>query len=49
MKEALVECVSCGHRFVVKVFERGEAEKKQILGYPIRCESCKGEVKLVCS
>lgn len=47
MKEALVECVRCGLRFVAKVFEPGEAERKKIPGFPIRCKECGGEVRLV--
>lgn len=47
MKEAVLECRRCGHRFVAKVFEPGEAEAKRIPQYPVRCEKCGGPVQRV--
>lgn len=47
MKEALLECTQCRHRFVAKIFEPGEAERKGIPHYPVRCERCNGLVRLV--
>lgn len=47
MKEAMLECMRCSHRFIKKVFEPGEAETKQIPGYPVRCEKCGGTVRQV--
>lgn len=44
MKEAVLRCLNCGHEFVSKVFEPGEAERKKIPGYPVRCAKCNGEV-----
>ncbi len=42
MRETLVECQKCGHRFVVNLFEPGEAKRKGVPGYPVRCEKCSG-------
>lgn len=47
MKEALLECLKCGHRFVAKIFEPGEAQQKGIPGFPIKCERCWGDVRQV--
>lgn len=45
MKDALLVCERCGHRFVARVFEPGEAEAKEIPHYPVRCERCRGPVR----
>lgn len=47
MKDKLVECVMCRHRFIVKIFEPGEAERKGIPGFPILCERCGEEIREV--
>lgn len=47
MKEALFVCKQCGHQFVVKVLEPGEAEAKRITPSPVRCPECGGGVERV--
>jgi len=47
MIDALLECLRCRHQFVAKVFEPGEAERKRIPHYPLRCEKCGGDVKRI--
>ena len=47
MKEAKLRCQDCGHEYVAKIFEPGEAEEKGIPGYPVRCEKCGGGVRKV--
>ena len=47
MKEVVVECLRCGHRFAVKVFEPGEAEHKKVPAYPIHCERCGAGVRQI--
>jgi len=33
-------CLNCGHRFKAEVFEKGEAEAKQLPAGPIHCPRC---------
>lgn len=33
-------CRDCGNKFVVEVFEPGEAEEKRIRPVPVRCPQC---------
>ena len=47
MREAKMECQKCGHQFVVKLFEPGEAESKGVPSHPVRCEKCGGPVRTV--
>ena len=34
------QCLNCGHRFESEVFEKGEAEAKNIPTQPVRCPKC---------
>jgi DNA-directed RNA polymerase subunit RPC12/RpoP len=43
--EVVFLCVSCGNRFRTKVFEPGEAEKKQAPKTPVRCPECGGPAR----
>lgn len=47
MKDALLKCLKCGREFVAKIFEPGEAEHKNIPGYPVRCDMCGGEARKI--
>jgi DNA-directed RNA polymerase subunit RPC12/RpoP len=38
-------CTNCGHKFVVDVFEEGEAKEKGMPSGPIRCPKCSGAVE----
>ncbi len=38
-------CKRCGHRFVIEVFEPGEAEEKRTPTQPVRCPKCGGPVE----
>lgn len=33
-------CRNCGHCFAAEVFERGEAEARQLPGGPVHCPNC---------
>ena len=38
-------CKRCGKRFVVEVFEEGEAKEKRLQVSPVRCPECGGNVE----
>jgi predicted Zn-ribbon and HTH transcriptional regulator len=40
MTEVRFVCRKCGHRFVARVFEKGEAEEKRLPVGPARCPRC---------
>jgi RNase P subunit RPR2 len=38
-------CDRCQESFVIEVFERGEAESKNVRSVPARCPKCGGPVR----
>jgi DNA-directed RNA polymerase subunit RPC12/RpoP len=38
-------CKRCGKKFIVEVFEEGEAKEKRLRGAPVRCPECGGDVE----
>lgn len=45
MREVTLVCQRCGNKFRIKIFEPGEAEKKQAPSAPVRCPECGGPVR----
>ncbi len=40
MKDQRFICRECGFKFVVKIYEDGEAEEKRVQGGPVVCPRC---------
>jgi len=38
-------CKRCKKKFVLEVFEEGEAQDKGLPGYPVRCPDCGGQIE----
>ncbi len=45
MKDVRFICLQCKHSFTERVLEPGEAEDRNIRGYPVRCPRCGGHVR----
>ncbi len=45
MIEVNMICERCGFRFRAKIFEPGEAERKEAPKAPVRCPECGGPVR----
>lgn len=45
MREMRFVCVQCGHKFVAKVLEPGEAEQRNMRPRSVRCPKCGGKVE----
>ena len=47
MRKAKFKCKRCGNKFVVEIFEPGEAEARGERTSPVCCPECRGPVERV--
>ena len=47
MKKVKFICRKCGNKFVIDVFEPGEAEERRKPSSPVRCPECRGPVERI--